>query len=435
MPNGKLRTKLNLLTMRGDKDGTASMFQLIRYRSTAPPTAASPKFPLLLHPSPTQEENLISRLGVALCTCPEGFQLRYLGSYMLDVPARLGHNPALDTAVECLLQSHSQLLRVRSSPSGRVPTDSKYSKALRALQGAIVDPTLAMSAETACAAILMCRYEMMMPEARGAQYVTHAQGACNLILLRGPGAISTEFERGLLRAQTGQLVLNAFFWGEDCVLLQDSWQHVTRGKQKTFKVTKLDQLFETVYHIPSLVKQISDFKNGKSVMNMDQLTSYAKRLQEELVSLSATEATSSKATEGTDQDLGYDQILLWADDDIFPIVLSFHSREGAVFHSWVWMASLMVDMCMDNLVPDPRLRDSMSEAARRICMCYEYVSLLKPIGALYLQLQLTAAYYVSDQRQRDWIVEKVNIIMEDLHIHFSSSYFETIGSLLFKGLS
>lgn len=29
---------------------------------------------------------------------------------MTEIPRRLGHNPALDVAVECLLQSHTQLL-------------------------------------------------------------------------------------------------------------------------------------------------------------------------------------------------------------------------------------------------------------------------------------------------------------------------------------
>ena len=78
--------------------------------------------------------------------CMYGPLLQYL-------PHRLGRNKALDAATDLLTETHSGVCR------GARPTKSiitKYSNALRELRHSLDDPEIACSAETLCAAMILC---------------------------------------------------------------------------------------------------------------------------------------------------------------------------------------------------------------------------------------------------------------------------------------
>lgn len=78
------------------------------------------------------------------------------GPYMLEIPRRLGHSRALDTAAEALVESHATACR-RQPPSLKCLQD--YSRALAALRQSLENPDMARSAETLCAImlLLMCQ--------------------------------------------------------------------------------------------------------------------------------------------------------------------------------------------------------------------------------------------------------------------------------------
>jgi hypothetical protein len=204
-------------------------FQLLRYRSTTPSSSSrdsSPPVPRA--PSLSRGEKLASALTASFEIPPDGYRLHHLGRYMTEIPCRLGHNPALDIAVECLLQSQTQLLEANQFSQTSNQPSPEYMRALETLQNVIADPVLGNSAETVCATMLMAYYEvrrlsslhffnpmlkfcshliqMMVPERRSHQYIAHAGGASKLIFVRGPRRVRTNFEYNLFRTQRGRIV-------------------------------------------------------------------------------------------------------------------------------------------------------------------------------------------------------------------------------------
>ena len=84
--------------------------------------------------------------------------LGVIGSFVSQVPQRLGTSTALDDATTCLLDSYLNLLK---SPATQRRIDPKlYSQALRSLQEALEDPEQCYSTTTLCATILLHRLEV-----------------------------------------------------------------------------------------------------------------------------------------------------------------------------------------------------------------------------------------------------------------------------------
>jgi hypothetical protein len=78
-------------------------------------------------------------------------------SYVTHVPCRLGHEVALDHAVQCVVAAFHAL---HSQSSSKQKTLSLYMCALKSLQQAIDDPERSLSAETLCATQLLCLFEV-----------------------------------------------------------------------------------------------------------------------------------------------------------------------------------------------------------------------------------------------------------------------------------
>lgn len=84
--------------------------------------------------------------------------LNNIGSFVSQIPQRLGTNTALDDATTCLLSSYSALFK---SPVAHRKIDPKlYGRALRSLQKALEDPEQCRSTTTLCATILLHRLEV-----------------------------------------------------------------------------------------------------------------------------------------------------------------------------------------------------------------------------------------------------------------------------------
>lgn len=136
-------------------------FQLLRHQSTTPSSSSRRSSPLAPKaPSFSREEKLASALAASFETPQDGYKLCQLGRYMTEIPCRLGHNPALDIAVECLLQSHTQLLNSNQFCQNSNQPSPEYMRAIHTLQDVIADPVLGTSAETLCATMLMAYYEV-----------------------------------------------------------------------------------------------------------------------------------------------------------------------------------------------------------------------------------------------------------------------------------
>lgn len=81
------------------------------------------------------------------------FPLRFHGSYLHFIPARLGRNPALDAAVSCLCAMYIDT-QAKTASTRRTAT-RRYVQSLQALRLCVEDPQVRLQSETICVSILM----------------------------------------------------------------------------------------------------------------------------------------------------------------------------------------------------------------------------------------------------------------------------------------
>ncbi|OCT49180.1 hypothetical protein CLCR_04853 [Cladophialophora carrionii] len=415
---------MNVLSSKMEHGSLTQKWQLVRTRSATP--IARDHFPLSLvvTPSTTDQNKLASALAAALNTAPRGYQVQCLGNFICSVPSRIGHNPALDAAVACVLEAHSNLVRnaaaiphsaVATLSGGRPLPSSEYMRALRILQEVIEHPVLGLSSETVCATILMTHYE----------YLAHAGAATKLIVLRGPQNLSSNFEKELWRTQRGHM---AFLRQEDCILLSDGWRSFHLDTTRNVASTLVDRLVQVFSALPSLVKQVRGIRAATTPVN--QVIHFGEDLQQKLALLSA-EAQHSSSNTG----LVFKPVTSQSDDGRFPSVLAFQSTDGAIFHTWSWAVTIIVEVCIMTIYQrhdelPQRTNLAVNAAARKICMSYEYAATLRPLGAQFLQLPLICAHFVSDDSMKAWIVTKLNSLAAELHIQYTSEYVQTLGNAI-----
>lgn len=87
-----------------------------------------------------------------------GYGLSAFGSFMYEVPRRIGHNAALDAAAACLMHTRSTAFHTR--PLEDLESPRLYLAAVRKLQACLDDPTDGTSSNTLGAAVLLSLVEV-----------------------------------------------------------------------------------------------------------------------------------------------------------------------------------------------------------------------------------------------------------------------------------
>lgn len=82
-------------------------------------------------------------------------------SYIAFIPSRLGHNVALDDAVDCLTTLYSTMFM--ENQLAEALNRSKYVQALSSLRWCLDDKDIALASETLCATLLLSIYEVYVP--------------------------------------------------------------------------------------------------------------------------------------------------------------------------------------------------------------------------------------------------------------------------------
>jgi hypothetical protein len=112
-----------------------------------------PKSPFLRQPSPSQHQQLARALIAATTTGSVGHRMSVFGPFIQEVPARIGHNAALDSAVAVLVNVHTAL--VYKKTADEIVSPELYIRAIKTLQSCLEDPQLGMSPNTLCASVLL----------------------------------------------------------------------------------------------------------------------------------------------------------------------------------------------------------------------------------------------------------------------------------------
>jgi hypothetical protein len=80
------------------------------------------------------------------------------GPFIREVPARLGHNPALDAAAAVLVNAHTSLVHKKTALE--IVSPQLYLRAIKTLQTCLEDPHQGMSPNTLCASVLLSLVEV-----------------------------------------------------------------------------------------------------------------------------------------------------------------------------------------------------------------------------------------------------------------------------------
>lgn len=142
------------------------------------------------------------------------------GTFIQEVPARIGHNRALDAAVACLVNAHSSM--VHRKEAEEILNPGLYLRAVQTLQTCLEDPKQGMSPNTLCASVILglvevrasqipisstkpCLQALAGPRV-GNRYLAHVGGAGRLMELQGPGQCEDRFAKEILRFNRGGIV-------------------------------------------------------------------------------------------------------------------------------------------------------------------------------------------------------------------------------------
>ncbi|KAL8370320.1 hypothetical protein RB595_000619 [Gaeumannomyces hyphopodioides] len=197
-------------------------------------------------------------------------EVSFFRPWFRTVPERLGTRVTLDSAM-CALTLH---LLGKSRADGGLVSQSRvlYGQSIRALQHALNHPSEWRTAETLCAATLLCFYELFAGTSSHAAWMAHARGVSRVIQLRGPDAyVANRFDKMLLLAFRAIIIMNAMFSFQDCFLAQKPWQRVLQhlGTDLEIQTTPpefvpgINAYFRNLAKIPSFVRRLLTMRIAK----------------------------------------------------------------------------------------------------------------------------------------------------------------------------
>jgi hypothetical protein len=142
------------------------------------------------------------------------------GPFIREVPARLGHNAALDAAVAVLVNAHISLVQKKTALE--IVSPQLYLRAIRTLQTCLEDVQQGMSSNTLCASVILSLVEVscspftrsspnqkvqaLSGPRKGNRYLAHVGGAGRLMELQGSAQFHDSFAKEMLRFSRGGVV-------------------------------------------------------------------------------------------------------------------------------------------------------------------------------------------------------------------------------------
>ncbi|KAI9723213.1 MAG: hypothetical protein M1812_001095 [Candelaria pacifica] len=130
--------------------------------------------------------------------------VKNFGPYLIDIPRRLGINPALDAASDALVFAHTSFCST-FLPRSEYKLLTKYSYALKVLRNTLNDPVQAQSSETLCAIMVLMIVQVLANPAESAT-ASHSQGAALILKGRGFFGPRDDFEKTLLATLKGPMI-------------------------------------------------------------------------------------------------------------------------------------------------------------------------------------------------------------------------------------
>ncbi|KAF2739538.1 hypothetical protein EJ04DRAFT_549217 [Polyplosphaeria fusca] len=423
---------------------------------TSDSASSPPTLPRL--PSPSQHQDLSRAFVDALCVGGAGHQMSAFGPFIRDVPARIGHNVALDASVACLVNAHSSMVHKRRA--NEIVSPRLYLRAVQALQTCLDDPCQGMSSDTLCASVLLSIVEALAGPRIGNRYLAHVGGAGRLLELQGPLKCQDRFSKEILRFIRGGIVMTTLFQRKKCFLTLPAWHHLAFDRTGlSFEDCLYTEILEHMAEIPGLLAEMKEVR--QSVTERDTIVVDTALFDELIESSPAFDVSSEDSSPalhysiepyaihggymypssgatllqkfqnmkealctlgvplGTNLTNGTAAIEVPSIDPTTLITQVFHfsSWRVAVAYSCYWSLLILTNRAIIKLLPP---YDSLAYAieaqcrtiAFEICKTWEYAWASKPIGAFHVGLSFIMAYDFCGPDVQDWILKSLNSLLD-----------------------
>ncbi|KAK7532035.1 uncharacterized protein J3D65DRAFT_635471 [Phyllosticta citribraziliensis] len=335
-------------------------------------------------------------------------QMTLFGPFIAQVPTRLGSTRALRDAAQCLIATHEAVILRKSGDGINLEL---YVKALGSLRAAIINPVKSELTSTLCASALLAITEAYAVGTVGTNrnFVTHLGGAASILQKLGPGVFKNaqSFERGVLRAITVGVGLDALFGDKDDILCSPEWEEVafdTTGLQEPR--LSLNKLMRAMSFLPSLSHDMRACEAGSTDPHVTPACLYRRALA---LRVMVDEVTPYILETLKD----HDRVLLLPSDacSIWKHAF-FYSDYGTAFACWFywnmsmvalsivigihrrphWAAQLGGDRQPDETID--QLERECVEMAQKTAMSWEHAMRTRPLGTMYHDFGLIMAFNV-----------------------------------------
>ncbi|KAJ8109022.1 hypothetical protein OPT61_g7757 [Boeremia exigua] len=436
----------------------------------------SPRSPFLRQPSLSQQHELSRALVAAITAGSVGLQMSVFGSFIQEVPARIGHNPALDAAVAVLINTHASLMYKKTSND--IVSINLYLRAIKTLQGCLEDSREGMSTNTLCASVLLGLVEALAGPRKGNRYLAHVGGAGRLMELQGPRRFNDPFAKEILRFNRGGIIVSACYEREPCFLAAPEWRDVAFDdtglsfdeRLHTYLLRAFSQLPDILKNLkelnarrPSFTNPVRSTRNDSCIDPNHDLTSNIDFNQSPPNTCPSLDFSMESFDNDFPSDLHSEGVLdvatpfayLSARGDVLckiqnlrgaldalsvdmnaklrngtaaverpsvghsPIATAYHFsswRDNVAYNSF-WALSIMVNEYLMKLLPpsDPIihvLEEENRYLALEISKTWEEAWSTKPIGALHTSFSFVMAYEYVALDVQEWIIRGLNALLD-----------------------
>ncbi|KAF1848345.1 uncharacterized protein K460DRAFT_393443 [Cucurbitaria berberidis CBS 394.84] len=441
-------------------------------RRSSSTSLSPPKSPLLRQPSPSQHHELARALIVAITTGGAGHRMSVFGRFIREVPARIGHNAALDAAVAVLANAHTSLIHKKMS--NEIVSPELYIRAIKTLQSSLEDPQQGLSTNTLCASVLLGLVEALAGPRVGNRYLAHVGGAGRLMELQGPEKYRDPFAKEILRFNRGGIIVTSIYEREECFLISPEWRNIAFDKSGLgFDDCLHTDLMQYMAELPGIFHDLKQLRSQATFPSMDTMEHHLRSNRREPLGgqlsdtfpsldfspdsfdsfdlLSKLQPVDTPCSVNADiclylpariallhkvQDLkdalcnlgthmdaklanGTTMCEFATMEEQSPIHTSYHFNNWSdmTAYNCFWSVLILTNKIMMRLLPpfDPAIYDLESECrsvALQICKTWEDAWATKPIGAFHTGLSFVLAFEYCTPDVQEWIVRGLNSLLD-----------------------
>ncbi|KAH4915912.1 hypothetical protein HBI56_226980 [Parastagonospora nodorum] len=446
-----------------------SAVQKRRPQRSVTKSLSPPKSPFLRQPSPSQHHELARALIAATTTGSVGVRMSVFGPFIREVPARLGHNAALDAAVAVLVNAHISLVQKKTALE--IVSPQLYLRAIRALQTCLEDVQQGMSSNTLCASVILSLVEALSGPRKGNRYLAHVGGAGRLMELQGPAQFHDSFAKEMLRFSRGGVIVTSIYERKPCFLTSPEWQYIAFDKTGlSFEDGLNTDLVKLMAELPGILRELKELSNElifhpesdaghynidanldanlnfvdtssdscpsldfspHSLDNfdyLDDLPSFAQSLARTALLHRVQSLKDALYELGSHMNErlsnGSAAIELPSIEANNPISTSYHftSWRDMTGYSCYWSLLILLNKVMMRLLPpsEPLIQELQSECrsvAFEICKTWEDAWSNKPIGALHAGLSFVVAHEYCEPDVQEWVLSSLNALLDYQGVH------------------